>query len=526
MPEPSYDDFVESLNQSASATEYSTISNFKRISEAKSTQKAKKQSVDKAGDFGITDVQRIEHSYQLIKKNLRTILEHCPDQVEINKLIHTDDIQEDVKRAILLNKSVLLASCLKSMYVDGNLSVFDSILAEGVTYVPSPSGSAAGVTNDINDLPTSSGEGPTNLDGIPPLPTIRDPELAARVFVHKSTTNSKSYMAVSELINAHNERLEFLGDSILNNIVTLLIFEHFPTASEGELSRIRALLINNSFLTEFSLAYGFDKKLISNINEDDLRSGKQKIYADLFEAYIGALIIDRNYDTTEIKAWLKKLLHDKLRSIAKGMKDIKEVNKDAKAELYSLIGTAALHPQYEVIVEGDGSEKQYEIACTMNGEVLGIGRAPSHKEAGLRAAMTALTNKPLLERYGRLRSNTDRSVSVISASRRLESPKVEARFNKLDIVDRQFPLVSDGSEVVNADARNQLYAIITKNLGPDDIPLYSVEEIDGCFKASVSIRNLTLSTAMDTSKKKALNRCATLLLKNRATLERAISAFK
>ena len=103
---------------------------------------------------------------------------------------------------------------------------------------------------------------------------------------------------------------------------------------------------------------------------------------------------------------------------------------------------------------------------------------------------------------------------------------MEARFNKLDIVDRQFPLVSDGSEVVDADARNQLYAIVTKNLGPDEIPQYQVEEIDGSFKARLSIRGRTLSTAVDVSKKKALNRCATLLLRNRAALERAIAAFK
>lgn len=525
MPDSSYDDFVESLNRGASASEYSVAPSTKRISESISTQKAKKQSVDKTVELGITDIQRIEHSYQIIKKNLRTLLDECPDQRQLNKIVVSDAIDDETKQAMLLNKSVWLASSLKSMYLDGKLPVVDSIIADGLSYSPKLAGETK-APNGTKRIAVPTDDENIQVEGIPPLPAINDPELAARVFVHKSTTNSKSYLAMSELINSHNERLEFLGDSILNNVVTLIIFEQFPTASEGELSRIRALLINNAFLTEFSLAYGFDKKLKSNINEEDLRNGKQKIYADLFEAYIGALIIDRKYDITEIKVWLKKLMKDKLGSIARDMKGIKEVNKDAKAELYSLIGTAALHPQYEVIVEGDGSEKQFEIACTMNGEILGVGRAPSHKEAGLRAAMHALTNKPVLAKYGRLRSNTDRSVSVISSTRRLESPKVEARFNKLDIVDRQFPLVSDGSEVVDADARNQLYAIVTKNLGPDEIPQYQVEEIDGSFKAKLSIRGRTLSTAMDVSKKKALNRCATLLLRNRAALERAIAAFK
>lgn len=524
MPESSYDDFVESLNQGAASSEYTLPLNTKRISEATSTQKTKKQSVDRPTQLGITDVQRIEHSYQVMKKNLRTLLDESPSQHELNEIVHTGKTDEETRRAMLLSKAVWMAASLKSMYLDGKFAVADTILEDSVEYnselqsVSRPSNGAMPVAVTTDDA--------FHAQGVPPLPPIRSPELAARVFVHKSTTNSKSYLTASELINTHNERLEFLGDSILNNVVTLIIFERFPTASEGELSRIRAQLINNNFLTEFSLLYGFDRMLKSNINEDDLRSGKQKIYADLFEAYIGALIIDREYDICDIKTWLLKLMADKLKMIAKDMKGIKEVNKDAKAELYSLIGTAAMHPQYQVIVEGDGSEIQYEIACTMNGEILGVGKAPSHKEAGLRAAMKALTNKPLLQRYGRLRANTDRNVSVISSSRRLESPQVENRFKMLDIIDLKFPLVSDGAEVVDADARNQLYAIVTKSLGPEDVPNYHVEEIDGSFRAQLSIRNHTLCTATDVSKKKALNRCATLLIRNRAALETAIAAFK
>ena len=208
MPDSSYDDFIESLNRGASASEYSVAPSTKRISESISTQKTKKQSVDKTVELGITDVQRIEHSYQIIKKNLRTLLDECPDQRQLNKIVVSDAIDDETKQAMLLNKSVWLASSLKSMYLDGEIPVVDSILADGLSYSPKLAGETK-APNGTKRIAVPTDDENNQVEGIPPLPTIKDPELAARVFVHKSTTNSKSYLAMSELINSHNERIEF-----------------------------------------------------------------------------------------------------------------------------------------------------------------------------------------------------------------------------------------------------------------------------------------------------------------------------
>nr|7DEY_A Chain A, RNase III [Scheffersomyces stipitis CBS 6054]7DEY_B Chain B, RNase III [Scheffersomyces stipitis CBS 6054]7DEY_C Chain C, RNase III [Scheffersomyces stipitis CBS 6054]7DEY_D Chain D, RNase III [Scheffersomyces stipitis CBS 6054] len=229
----------------------------------------------------------------------------------------------------------------------------------------------------------------------PPLPFIKDQTLYERVFVHKSVVNGKTYLDQNDLINSHNERLEFLGDSVLNNLVTLIIYDKFPSASEGKLTKMRSQLIDNHTLTQFSFEYGFDKRLKTKTDEEILKTGDQKVYADIFEAYIGALSVERGLDLREIKDWLEKLYAPKLEAFKVNFLQ-ESVNKEAKSELYSIVGTASSHPLYVVVEEGNGSH-DFVVECRMGNDVLGRAKAPSQKEAGLRAAMDALKNRQLLE---------------------------------------------------------------------------------------------------------------------------------
>lgn len=114
------------------------------------------------------------------------------------------------------------------------------------------------------------------------------------------------------MINAHNERLEFLGDSILNSVMTLIIYNKFPDYSEGQLSTLRMNLVSNEQIKQWSIMYNFHEKLKTNFDLKDensnFQNGKLKLYADVFEAYIGGLMEDdpRN-NLPKIRKWLRKL---------------------------------------------------------------------------------------------------------------------------------------------------------------------------------------------------------------------------
>ena len=95
---------------------------------------------------------------------------------------------------------------------------------------------------------------------LPKLPEIHNTELLDRVFIHKSTLNDRTYLSQHELIAAHNERLEFLGVSILNNGVTMIIYVRFNHELEGDYLKIRYSLVNNNTLGEFAIAYGIDNR--------------------------------------------------------------------------------------------------------------------------------------------------------------------------------------------------------------------------------------------------------------------------
>ncbi|CUM68200.1 uncharacterized protein PRCAT00005920001 [Priceomyces carsonii] len=486
----------------------------------------KRANMGKLGfDLGLVDIKNLEYGVRNLQKSIKLIIKDSPDLKELDNLMNSSLCDSSIRRDIRLSNLMKLAAKLKTKYKVGDLSIFDSIVNNNVAVnsediidsaLTDPQSEKDGemlhANEDEKDIDSTSGS-------YPALPSIKSPALYDRVFLHKSIVNNLSYLEQAESINKHNERLEFLGDSILNNLVTFIIYKRFPNASEGELSKIRSLLVNNHVLTEFSLEYGFDKKLRSNINESALRQGKQKIYADIFEAYIGALAMEHESDYSEIKQWLLLLMEPKIKLFDKEFENREPVNKDAKSDLYSHIGSALFHPSYEIIQHGDGASKNFVIECRMGEETLGEGEAPSHKEAGLRAAMAALKNKPLVDKYSQFRQTLDRNESVISSKAKISSPLPYQRMDKLigklsrpseaDI----FPLEADDLSPINIEAKNELYAIIFKNLG--ESPEYNTFDVgDHKMKTELKIRGIVAATATDSSKKKSLSRAAMALLNN------------
>lgn len=491
------------------------------------------QSTPKDSPFGLVDVNRIEYAARNLQKHIKMLLDESPDLSELSAVINDESIDRNIRMLIQASGLLLLSASLKSLHKQGSLPVFDAILENKLDSFQSSSSPPgvplnADVTQKVaaTTLDYQSEDDEEFRDnGYPPLPKIKDPRLKKRVFIHKSTVNNKSYLQQSELINSHNERLEFLGDSILNNLVTVIIYNRFPNAPEGDLSKMRALLINNMILAEFSLAYGFDRKLVSNVDAAVLRQGKQKIFADIFEAYIGALAIEHKLDFTEIKEWLAKLMKSKLHVFDKQLRQTEPINKDAKSELYSLIGTAAFHPIYTTIETGDGADVPFVIRCTMGEDTLGEGIAPGLKEAGLRAAMVALRNKPLLEKYSQLRLNTDKTQSMVKTKIALSNqsltpePPVAANDNTTKPGNSsKFPLVANDEDLIEPDAKNELYALLGKNLGL--IPEYTaaMDQNTKKFKVEVKVKNFVVAVAFDASKRKGMTKAAMTVLKHKDSL--------
>ncbi|KAL3231019.1 Ribonuclease 3 [Nakaseomyces bracarensis] len=250
----------------------------------------------------------------------------------------------------------------------------------------------------------------------PEMPQINDPVIRARVFMHKSLVNDKLYLNESDMIKANNERLEFLGDSILNTVMTMIIYNKFPYLNEGHLTELRKKLVKNETLREWSELYDLPKQLKSNLSPDiDLSTSKTS--ADIFEAYIGGLMEDDpKVNLAKIRKWLKKLAKPKIEESMKTSIQLEPTNKldmNAKRKLYSLIGYAALKLHYHTVKRPTNDDPVTIVQCrTGDGTVLGVGRARNIKLAGVKAAEDVLSKKDVIEKYANLRASIPREQSV------------------------------------------------------------------------------------------------------------------
>ncbi|WP_415901851.1 ribonuclease III [Neptuniibacter sp. QD29_5] len=185
----------------------------------------------------------------------------------------------------------------------------------------------------------------------------------------------------------NNERLEFLGDSILNFVIADDLFARFPQAKEGELSRLRARMVKGVTLSEVARELGLGDYL--RLGSGELKSGgfrRDSILADAVEAIIGAIYLDSDMETARgfILSWFQARL-EKL--------DLNETLKDSKTRLQEFLQSRRLAlPTYELInVEGEAHDQTFYIDCTVAGlakPAKGIGS--SRRQAEQEAAKHAL----------------------------------------------------------------------------------------------------------------------------------------
>lgn len=172
-------------------------------------------------------------------------------------------------------------------------------------------------------------------------------ELLKLAFTHRSANKN------------NNERLEFLGDSILGFVVTNWLYENFPCVSEGKLSRMRSSLVKGETLAEIARKYNVKDKLILGVGE--LKSGgfnRSSVLADTVEAIFAAVFLDKGIKATE--SFILAVMQDWLNNVDPNISD-----KDAKTKLQEYLQKHGFHvPKYHLVSEqGKDHLKTFTIEC-------------------------------------------------------------------------------------------------------------------------------------------------------------------
>jgi len=213
---------------------------------------------------------------------------------------------------------------------------------------------------------------------------FKNKDLLTQAFTHRSYINENPNFNLS-----HNERLEFLGDAVMELIVTEHLFKEFPEKAEGDLTNWRAALVNAKMLTSVAEELGFNDFLLLSKGEAK-EGGKARAYilANSWEALIGALYLDQGYEVTE--NFIKKHLLAKLADIIKEgtYKDSKSKFQEKSQEKVSIT------PAYKVIREwGPDHDKKFTVGVYLADELIAEGQGSSKQEAEESAARLGLEVK-------------------------------------------------------------------------------------------------------------------------------------
>ena len=213
---------------------------------------------------------------------------------------------------------------------------------------------------------------------------FKNKDLLIQAFCHRSYLNENQNFYLS-----HNERLEFLGDAVLELVVTEYLYQRYPKESEGELTNWRAALVNAKMLSEIAKKLDFnDFLLLSRGEEKETGKARQFILANTFEALIGAIYLDRGYK--DCQEFIEKHLVKELPRILK-----EGLSKDSKSrfqeEAQERVG---ITPTYKVLEEwGPDHDKHFIIGIFLGEEMVVKGEGSSKQEAEEDAAKHALEFK-------------------------------------------------------------------------------------------------------------------------------------
>lgn len=211
--------------------------------------------------------------------------------------------------------------------------------------------------------------------------SFNNKDLLKQAFIHRSYINEHSGSGLS-----HNERLEFLGDAVLELIVTDYLYATYPANPEGELTAYRASLVNTIMISDTARENGFDEFLILSKGEArDTGKARAYILANTYEAFIGALYLDQGYEPA--KKFVHNTLLPKLENIIHegSWRDAKSFVQEKSQELESVT------PSYKVLNEvGPDHDKVFTVGIYFGTKLIAEGKGSSKQEAETDAARNAL----------------------------------------------------------------------------------------------------------------------------------------
>jgi ribonuclease-3 len=211
---------------------------------------------------------------------------------------------------------------------------------------------------------------------------LRDPEAIAQAFVHSSYFNENPTAA-----SGHNERLEFLGDSVIGLVVTRLLYERFPEEDEGFLTARRAALVNRNALAAVALELGLDRHLMLGRGEAEAGGAtRPSLLAATFEAVAGAIYLSEGVDQS--RSWLRRLFEERLDAPGESTPP----PKSAKSRLQEWTQRYRhTKPYYELIsTVGPPHDQTFTVAASVEGRRLAVGEGSSRQRAEEQAAGVAL----------------------------------------------------------------------------------------------------------------------------------------
>jgi ribonuclease-3 len=201
----------------------------------------------------------------------------------------------------------------------------------------------------------------------------------------------RSYLNENQGVLEDNERLEFLGDAILDFLVGAWLYNRFPEMAEGQLTRLRAALVGNHQLAEFAREINLGRALRLGKGEHDSGGrNRSALLGSAFEALMGAIYLDMGISA--VKVFVEPLLEDAVSKILSARRD-----QDPKSKLQEWSQSQGFGtPNYRTISAiGPDHDKIFEVEVSINGHVYGHGRGPSKQMAAKYAAQVALESLEL-----------------------------------------------------------------------------------------------------------------------------------
>ncbi len=210
---------------------------------------------------------------------------------------------------------------------------------------------------------------------------FKNKSLIKQAFVHRSYINENKSSGLE-----HNERLEFLGDAVLELVVTDYLYNKYPGKPEGELTAFRSSLVNSTTLADVATKLGINNFLLLSKGESkDTGRARQYILANTFEAVIGAIYIDQGYEVA--KTFISLTIFDLIEGIVeKGSWIDAKSNFQEKAQ-----EEVGITPSYKTIKEiGPDHNKQFTVGLYLESKLVAEGAGKSKQEAEQDAAKKAL----------------------------------------------------------------------------------------------------------------------------------------